>query len=236
MTSPGFFIVFEGGEGAGKSTQASRLAYHLIEAGRKVTLTREPGGTPAGARLRQLMLDPRGPELPYRAEALLMAADRAIHVEQVIRPALDRGDIVISDRYWDSSIAYQGFGRGLGPGAVAWISEWATDNLAPDLVVLLDIDPEVGLSRVADPNRMEGQPMDFHRIVKQGFLRRAGGGGYPWLVVPADNPPDMVAALVAERVARLLQDTAEGHDVRPTAKVIPLERSKNRSGGCTTSP
>ncbi|HEX6500409.1 MAG TPA: dTMP kinase [Micromonosporaceae bacterium] len=207
----GLFVVFEGGEGAGKSTQASLLADHLRALGRDVTVTREPGATDIGARIRQLVLDRRPSEsahLTPRAEALLYAADRAHHVASVVRPALASGGVVISDRYVDSSLAYQGAGRTLPVDEVSWLSSWATGGLKPDLVVLLDIDPAVGLRRAAarggGHDRLESESMAFHERVRYAFLDLAANDPGRYLVVDATQPTETIAATVAERVSRLL--------------------------------
>jgi dTMP kinase len=179
------FIAFEGGEGSGKSTQAARLAARL-----GAVLTREPGGTPLGARLRAVLLDP-ATRLTDRAEALLMAADRAQHVADVIRPELAAGRSVVTDRYIGSSLAYQGFGRGLPVDEVRWLSEWATGGLWPDLVVLLDVPAEVATRRLAGgrPDRLEAAGEAFHRRVGEGFRTLAAGDPHRWVVV--DGTPDM---------------------------------------------
>jgi dTMP kinase len=206
----GRFIVFEGGEGAGKSTQVRRLATTLEAYGRAVLVTREPGATPMGKRIRSLVLDPpedgAAPVTP-RAEALLYAADRAHHVATVIDPALHRGTIVISDRYVDSSLAYQGAGRTLPPDEIRWLSRWATDGLHPDLVVLLDVDPDEGLRRVADRggrDRLEGESLAFHRRVRKAFLDLAAADPEHYLVLNAADPIDVIAFTVRERVHALL--------------------------------
>lgn len=170
------FIVFEGGEGAGKTTQVRMLADHLRTAGRTVTTTREPGGTPTGERIRALLLDndPATP-MPPQVETLLFLADRSLHTHQVIRPALECGD-VICDRYVDSTTAYQGYGRGLGPDRMVAMSAWATGPLEPDLVFILDVDPETGLARAGrarTADRMEREDLAFHQRVRVGFLRIA---------------------------------------------------------------
>jgi dTMP kinase len=171
------FVVFEGGEGAGKSTQVNRLADTLRSSGHDVVLTREPGGTPAAEAIRELVLDPRFAGLDSRAEALLFAAARAEHAAKLIRPALERGAVVICDRYIDSSVAYQGLGRNLGSDQIRSLSAWATDGLLADLTVVLDIDPVDGLARAgqvnAQPDRMESESLDFHRMVRQAFLSAA---------------------------------------------------------------
>lgn len=171
------FIVFEGGEGAGKTTQVRTLADRLSSVGRTVTTTREPGGTPTGERIRSLLLDndPDTP-MPPQVETLLFLADRSVHVNQVIRPALERGDDVICDRYVDSTVAYQGFGRGLGEDRMVDMSRWAAGRLDPDLVFILDVDPKVGLERAGragTTDRMEGEALAFHGRVRVAFLRIA---------------------------------------------------------------
>jgi dTMP kinase len=191
MGGPGFFVAFEGGEGAGKSTQVRLLAESLAAQGLEVVTTREPGGTPSGAAIRSLLLDP-ATHLSPRAEALLYAADRAHHVATVIRPALDRGAVVISDRYVDSSLAYQGAGRTLDRADVAYLSTWATQGLVPDFTVLLDLDPEVGLARAGDPDRLEAEPLDFHRRVRAGFLDLALAEPSRYVVVDAERAPEAV--------------------------------------------
>ena len=206
-TSPeydGLFVVFEGGEGAGKSTQAARLATVLEAAGHEVVVTREPGGTEIGKRIRALLLDP-ATSLSARAEALLYAADRAQHVAMVVRPALQRGAVVISDRYVDSSLAYQGAGRALDTEEVAELSQWATEGLRPDLTVLLDIDPAVGLARATgSPDRIEQESLTFHRAVRQGFLDLAAAEPGRYLVLGATQTADAIHAAVASRVMPLV--------------------------------
>ena len=193
------FVVFEGGEGAGKSTQCRRLADALRALGHEVVLTREPGGTRLGTEIRRLLLDVDSTGLDPRAEALLYAADRAQHVAEIVRPALDRGAVVISDRYIDSSLAYQGAGRDLDAEQVAALSLWATGGLVPELTVVLDIDPAVGLLRageVDDPDRLESEPLRFHRSVRQGFLDLAAADPARYLVIDAAQPAGDIAALV----------------------------------------
>jgi dTMP kinase len=196
----GVFVVFEGGEGAGKSTQLRRLAAVLEARGLQVVLTREPGATEVGAKIRELLLDP-ATALSPRAEALLYAADRAQHVATVVRPALERGAVVLSDRYVDSSLAYQGAGRELDVTEVAALSRWATEGLRPDLTLLLDIDPRVGLARATgSPDRIEQESLTFHSAVRAGFLALAAMEPERYLVVRADQAPDVVHAAVVQRV------------------------------------
>lgn len=211
----GTFVALEGGEGAGKSTQLRLLETWLLAQGHEVVVTREPGATVAGGRIRELLLDPTS-RLSPRAEALLYAADRAHHVAEVVRPALDRGAVVLTDRYVDSSLAYQGAGRALSVDEVAKISQWATQGLKPDLVVLLDVDPVVGLSRAGGtPDRIEAEALDFHERVRQGFLDLAGADPDRYLVVPADQPPDQVLARVQERLGDVV------HVPRPRVDQLP---------------
>jgi dTMP kinase len=194
------FIAFEGGEGAGKSTQEGLLAEHLLAQGRSVVRTREPGGTPAAEAIRQVVLSPDYEGLDDRAEALLFAASRGEHASRVIRPALQRGDVVICDRFIDSSIAYQGVGRGLGVETVRELSMWATGGLLPNLTVLLDIDPRIGLSRVADPDRLEAQPLEYHQRVREGFLELAGLEPDRYLVLDAGGEVSEIAETIAQAV------------------------------------
>lgn len=200
------FIAFEGGEGAGKSTQEARLAHWLTDRGYAVVRTREPGGTPAAEAIRNVVLSPEFTGLDPRAEALLFAAARGEHAAQVIRPALERGNIVLCDRYLDSSVAYQGIGRDLGADAVRELSLWATQGLVPDLSILLDIDPEIGLARVAYPDRLEAEPLAYHQRVRQGFLDIAEQFADRYVVIDASGDVDDIAARIAERV-QALQDS-----------------------------
>jgi dTMP kinase len=204
MGDPGRLIAFEGVEGSGKSTQLELLRRLLEERGREVVVTREPGGTPAGERVRALVLDP-GVELHPRAEALLFAAARAELVEAVIRPALERGAVVLCDRYLDSSLAYQGAARGLGRGPVSQVNRFATGGLLPDLVVLLDLDPAAGLARRArHPDRIEAQDLGFHRRVRDAFRDLAAAEPGRFAVVDAAAPVAEVADRVRAAVLGLL--------------------------------
>lgn len=202
----GCFLALEGGEGAGKSTQLRLLAAWLEEAGHEVVVTREPGATPMGRKVRALLLDPATGALAPRAEALLYAADRAQHVAQVVRPALERGAVVLTDRYVDSSLAYQGAGRALDRDDVQKISTWATEALRPDLTLLLDVDPSVGLTRATrgGADRIEAESLAFHQRVRSGFLELAARDPERYLVVPAEAPVDVVHAAVRGRVAAVL--------------------------------
>ena len=201
----GLFIALEGGDGAGKSTQARLLVDSLTGAGFDVVLTREPGGTPAAEVIRSIVLSPDYAGLDPRAEALLFAAARSEHVHRLIRPALDRGAIVISDRFVDSSIAYQGVARGLGVDVIAEINLWATQDTVPDLTVLLDVDASTGLGRATDPNRLEAEPTAFHDAVVEAFRTRAAGDPDRYLVIPASNVPESISAQIHDRVLVELQ-------------------------------
>lgn len=204
---PGIFISLEGGEGSGKSTQLGVLVEWLRSLSYEVVATHEPGGTPLGERVRSLLLKP-GPTAPTeRAEALLYAADRAHHVATVVRPALERGAIVITDRYQDSSLAYQGAGRSLPRHDVAWLTTWAAEGLVPDLVVLLDIDPELGLSRAGvrgEHDRLETESLAFHRRVRQTFRELAAAEPARYLVVDASTRPATVSERIRARIELLL--------------------------------
>jgi dTMP kinase len=201
----GFFIALEGGDGAGKSTQAEALAEWIRAKGHEVVVTREPGATPVGKRLRSILLDVSSAGLSHRAEALLYAADRAEHVDTVVRPALERGAVVISDRYIDSSVAYQGAGRDLSPVEVARINRWATSGLVPHLTVLLDVDPEAARERFTEaPDRLESEPMEFHARVRAGFLTLAAGDPGRYLVVDAGQEPEGVTTVIRHRLDQLL--------------------------------
>ena len=205
MTSPrrGLFITLEGGEGSGKSTQAQALKALLEAKGRSVTVTREPAGCPLGQRAQQLLND-RSLELDARSEFLLFAAARAQHAAKVIRPALERGEVVICDRFGDSSVAYQGYGRGLSPDDVRETNHMATQGLVPDLTVLLDVPVETGLGRKAGesaPDRIGQEGPEFHERVRQGYLAMAGEEPERFLVVDATLP----AAEITERIWRQLE-------------------------------
>lgn len=199
----GTFVSFEGGDGVGKTTQLTLLRDWLAGIGREVVVTREPGGTPLGLELRGAVL--HGDHVAPRVEALIFAADRAHHVATVVRPALERGAVVLTDRYLDSSVAYQGVGRGLGADVVERLNLWGTEGLLPDLTVLLDLDPAVGLSRITrEPDRLERAGAEFHARMRQAFLDRAAAEPGRWLVLDAAQPPDVVAAQVRARLAALL--------------------------------
>lgn len=201
MTTRGRFIAFEGGEACGKSTQARRLAESL-----GAVLTREPGGTAIGARIRELVLGLDTVDLAPRAEALLMAADRAQHVAELVEPALAAGRHVVTDRFAGSSIAYQGFGRGLPIEEVRMLSEWATAGVWPDLIVLLDVPADEAARRLGDAtDRMEAEPADFHAAVLDGFHAQAALEPGRWVVIDGAGSIDAVAAAVNAVVGERLQ-------------------------------
>ena len=202
LSSRGVFIALEGGDGAGKSTQARLLCTWLEELGHTVVVTREPGGTPFGRTVRELVL--HGDHVAQRAEALLFAADRAHHVETKILPALARGEVVITDRYMDSSIAYQGAWRDLGVDEVRELNLWATGGLVPDLTVLVDLPADIGRSRrhgVHD--RLESESADFHGTVRDLFLALAHADPDRYLVVDGELAPEQIHELVRARVSLL---------------------------------
>jgi dTMP kinase len=202
VPSIGVFIAFEGGDGAGKSTQAGLLRDWLEKAGHTVVVTREPGGTAFGRTVRELVL--HGDHVAPRAEALLFAADRAHHVETLIRPALERGEVVITDRYMDSSIAYQGAGRDLGVDEVRALNVWATGGLVPALTVLVDLRPEIGRTRRGGVHdRLESESAAFHGAVRELFLELAGADPDRYLVVDGELPAEQIHELVRVRVAAM---------------------------------
>ncbi|WP_210424521.1 dTMP kinase [Gephyromycinifex aptenodytis] len=196
------FIAFEGGDGAGKSTQLQALVSWLRTQGREVVATREPGGTELGCTIRDLLL--HGGEVAARAEALLFAADRAQHVATLVRPALQRGAVVVTDRYIDSSVAYQGAGRALAPQEILDLSHWATRGLVPDLTVLLDVDPDTGRARRSGDDRMEAAGGEFHARVRAHFVSLAQAHPQRYLVLDAGAAPESIAQAVRERVQELL--------------------------------
>ena len=200
--SRGLWVTFEGGDGSGKTTQAALLEEWLREQGRTVVRTREPGGTEVGVLIRDIVLHHRGDIAP-RAEALLYAADRAHHVETLVRPALTRGEIVIQDRYLDSSVAYQGAGRVLDGGEIRDLSLWATGGALPDVTVLLDIDPAKARRRLdaADKpfDRLEAEQSEFHERVRAAFLDLAAAEPERFLVLDATLPVEELAAQVRAR-------------------------------------
>lgn len=207
----GVFVTFEGGDGAGKSTQIEMLRTAIERVGRRVVVTREPGGTPVGEEIRRLLLRRSDREPSARTEALLYAAARAQHVDEVLTPQLRSGSIVLCDRYVDSSIAYQGAGRDLGEGVIDELNRWATEVLRPDLVVLLDLDPDDGLGRAAtqgEADRLEAAGTAFHRRTRASFLRRAKIDPQRYLVLDARRPVEELHAEILERVMPMLSSAA----------------------------
>jgi dTMP kinase len=199
----GVFIAFEGGEGTGKSTQSKLLKKWLEKEGEEVVLSREPGGTDLGQGLRKILLGHETGAISPRAEALLYAADRAHHVFSLIRPALDRGDVVITDRYFDSSIAYQGAGRVLQPNEVARISRWATESLFPTLTIIIDMPADVGLGRLKSRDRLEAEPLAFHERVRNEFLQIAAMDPERYLIVDGLQDIDDIHEQIISRVGEL---------------------------------
>lgn len=203
----GLFITLEGGDGSGKSTQMGALTEWLEARGHTVVQAREPGGTELGLELREIILHRRGYIAP-RSEALLYAADRAHNIATVVRPALERGDVVIQDRYLDSSVAYQGAGRVLDPTEVREVSLWATEGLLPHLTVLLDLDPAVGRERLDASrtryDRLEAEESDFHERVRAAYLALAAAEPARFLVLDATSPVDVLQASIRDRVSALL--------------------------------
>jgi dTMP kinase len=200
----GVFVCFEGGEGSGKSTQSGLLRDWLQEQGYAVLLTFEPGDTVVGRELRRIVLSPETGQLSDRTETLLYAADKSEHVDTVVLPALGRGDVVITDRYVDSTLAYQGAGRSLVPGEVEHVARWATHDLRPHLTVVLDLDPRHGLSRFAGRDRIEGESVEFHERVRDAFVDMAEADPAHYLVLDARAEVDEIASRVRERVRPLL--------------------------------
>jgi len=202
--SEGLFITLEGGDGVGKSTQAALLEEWLTGRGRTVVRTREPGGTDAGVEIREIVLHHRGDIAP-RAEALLYAADRAHHIATVVRPALSRGDIVVQDRYIDSSVAYQGAGRVLDAQQIRDLSLWAAEGLLPDLTILLDLDEDTARARLDSArtryDRLDAERSDFHARVRAGYLALAEQEPERFLVVDASRPVEEIAAEIRDRLA-----------------------------------
>lgn len=200
------FISFEGPEGAGKSTQLARLKQRLEQVGQPHVLTREPGGTALGTRVREVLLDP-ALEIDPLPEFLLYSASRAQLVSRVIRPALARGEWVLCDRYFDSSLAYQGYGRGLALELLRQVTQEATGGLTPDLTFLLDLDPALGLARAAargQMDRLEGADLNFHRRVRQGFLELVQQQPQRFVVLDATQTPDELEARIWARLSPLL--------------------------------
>lgn len=201
----GVFVCFEGGEGSGKSTQSRLLRDALETEGYGVVLTFEPGDTKVGRELRRIVLDPATGELSDRTEVLLYAADKAEHVDTVVQPALDRGKVVITDRYVDSTLAYQGAGRALDVAEVERVARWATHDLRPHLTVVLDLEPERGLARFEERDRIEGESVEFHQRVREAFAAMAQADPDHYLVLDARRPVEEIAAAIRERLDPLLE-------------------------------
>ncbi len=226
----GFFLVLEGGDGAGKTTQVDALADWIRAKGHEVVVTKEPGSTPVGKRLRSILLDISSAGLSHRAEALLYAADRAEHVDTVVRPALERGAVVISDRYVDSSVAYQGAGRDLSPAEIARINRWATDGLVPHLTVLLDVAPETARERFTEaPDRLESEPVEFHQRVRSGFLTLAAADPARYLVVDAGQEPENVTTAVRHRLDQVLPLSEAEKKAQEEARKRAEEEARRRA-------
>jgi dTMP kinase len=221
----GTFIAFEGGEGTGKSTQSKMLKEWLEARGEKVVLSREPGGTDLGKDLRKILLGHETGAISPRAEALLYAADRAHHVFSVIRPALANGDVVITDRYFDSSIAYQGAGRVLSPGEVARISRWATESLFPTLTIVIDLPAEIGIGRLKNRDRLEAEPIAFHERVRQEFLQIARLDPERYLVVDGTQSIDSIHSEITKRIATL---PAISHEIKKPKLKKTIKKSTKK--------
>ncbi|MGW7695577.1 dTMP kinase [Streptomyces asiaticus] len=226
----GFFIAVEGGDGSGKSTQVEALAEWIRAKGHEVVVTREPGATAIGKRLRSILLDVSSAGISHRAEALLYAADRAEHVDTVVRPALERGAVVISDRYIDSSVAYQGAGRDLAATEIARISRWATNGLLPHLTVLLDVSPETARERFTEaPDRLESEPAEFHQRVRAGFLALAAADPARYIVVDAGQLPEAVTSVVRHRLDQMLPLSEAEVKAQEEARKAAEEEARRRA-------
>lgn len=215
----GLLVVLEGGDSVGKTTQTRYLDRWLDRAGVPHILTWEPGDTRVGAQIRSLLLDPASGAISPKAEALLYNADKAQHLDEVVRPALARGEVVVCDRYIDSNLAYQGAGRVLDPGEIEALARWATDGLRPDLTILLDADPAETTATIVDKDRLEAEDLDFHRRVRAEFLRLAGTDPERYLVLPARDRRESIAAAIRCRLAPLVGIPAEPSD--PDGTVAP---------------
>lgn len=207
--SVGLFITFEGPEGSGKTTQIHLLAEYLTSQGHQLLLTREPGGTKIGNAIREILLSQTHQEMSPRAEALLFSAARAQLIDEVVRPALMQGKIVLSDRYIDSTLAYQGYGRNQNLNHLRLLGEFATQRLMPDLTLFLDVNPEEGLRRKlandgAEWNRMEAQTLAFHQAVRQGYLDLATQEPMRWRVIDGAQQVEAIQSKIQQQVARLI--------------------------------
>jgi len=197
-------VCFEGGEGTGKSTQSRALREWLEAEGFSVLLTFEPGDTEVGRQIRRIVLDPDTGELSHRTESLLYAADKAEHVDTVVLPSLAQGQVVITDRYVDSTLAYQGAGRDLDVADVEEVARWATRDLRPHLTVVLDLEPVAGLGRFEGRDRIEGESLEFHERVRAAFVSMAAANPDHYLVLDARRPVDDLAGAIRERLRPLL--------------------------------
>jgi dTMP kinase len=207
-TERGVFVCFEGGEGSGKSTQSRLLRDALAAEGYAVLLTFEPGDTQVGREVRRIVLSPETGALADKTEVLLYAADKAEHVETMVLPALDRGEVVITDRYVDSALAYQGAGRSLLVEEVEQVTRWATGDLRPHLTVVLDIEPSSGLERFEERDRIEGESLEFHERVRDAFVAMAKADPDHYLVLDARSPIDEIHAAIRARLEPLLGQAA----------------------------
>lgn len=209
---PGLFVVFEGGDGVGKTTQVERLCFSLTEAGHEVVRTYEPGDTAVGAVIRRIVLDPATGDLAPRAEALLYAADKAQHLHEVVLPALARGAVVVCDRYVDSMLAYQGAGRVLRPAELEQVARWATESLRPHLTVVLDVEPQRAVQQKSDKDRLEAAGDPFHGRARHYFLELAGRDPDRYLVLDARRSRDEIADVVLDRVREILSAPSDTLD------------------------
>ena len=200
----GLFVVFEGGDSVGKTTQVRLLDTWLADRGVPHVVTRQPGGTEVGAELRRLVLDPSFGDVSPRAEALMYAADKAQHVYELVSPAVESGQVVVCDRYVDSMVAYQGAGRALGQAEVSRIAWWAVGGLRPDLTVLLDADPGDAVARIKDKDRLESAGLDVHRRARQFFLDLAAAEPDRYLVLNARWTREEIAAAIRDRLLPML--------------------------------
>ena len=230
----GCFVAFEGGEGAGKSTQSRLLGEWLVAEGYDVLLTHEPGDTEVGQKLRQIVLDPATGDISHRTESLLYAADKAEHVDRVVAPALARGAVVVTDRYVDSTLAYQGAGRALTDREVERVARWATADLRPHLTVLLDLPPQQGMSRFEGRDRIEGESVEFHERVREGFLHLAGLAPEHYLVVDARRPVDEIAAQIRRRLLPLLGQAVREHRDPTSTRLDEADTQPGRTTRSTT--
>jgi len=196
------FVTFEGGEGAGKTTAIRALRARFESEGHQVTITREPGSGDVGTKIREILL--HGGALDPKCELFLFLADRAQHVASIVRPALQMGHLVLCDRHADSTVVYQGVGRGLLPETTRPLNALATGGLTPDLTILFDLRPEIGLARLSERDRLDAEPLEFHLKVRQGFLEEAAREPERWVVIDAEQDPDAVIAACYESISSRL--------------------------------